>query len=78
MQKCDTIADCRSAAANHEGSTNRLAIFFLPQTGYQKFINMAKDCWLCQDSISRPLDPQSSALPIRHEQGVAISGVLTE
>ena len=32
---------------------------------------MAKKCWLCEDSIFRPLDPQSSALPIRHEQGVA-------
>ena len=53
------------------------AIFFF-QTGYPKFINMAKDCWLCEDSISHPLDPETSVLPIRHEQGVAISGVLTE
>ena len=39
----------------------RLRIF--PQTGYPKFINMAKDCWLCEDSISHPFDSESSALP---------------
>ena len=38
-----------------------------------------KNCWLCEDSISQPFDPKTSALiPTRHEQGVAISGVLTE
>ena len=55
----------------------KLSIFQLRLQVQAQFI-MAKNWWQCEDSISEPLDPETSALPIRHEQGIGSSGVLTE
>ena len=55
----------------------KLSIFQLRLQVQVQFI-MAKNCWLREDSISEPYDPETSALPIHHEQGVGSNGVLTE
>ena len=57
----------------------KLSIFQLRLQVQVQFIMAKKIRWLLgEDSISQPFDPETSALPIRHEQGVAIRGVLTE
>ena len=55
----------------------KLSIFQLRLQVQVQFIMAKKKCWLCEDSISEPFDPETSALPIRHEQGDGISGVFT-
>ena len=46
----------------------KLSIFQLRLQVQVQFIMAKENCWLCEDSISQPFDPETSALPRRCDQ----------